>query len=409
TGDSDLVGDISSRSQDSDENSPSGDLKFDDRQTSTDAHDESPPQSEAARTQAPGTGAAEEGVSDSCEDEASGDAAAAAPEAAADDKDDESDSKFDHLVYDIVRSNQESTVTNAETTSAEPHDAHAAAGELAEKHKVERQGRSRWMGPLAGLLETAGKKITSVAGKPDVAANPRVGGLAGEAAASSSKASQPEESRRYRSKLAFWDPNSPHYNDLGKPYDFPSLKADKYKVLRQELLKLEGSMGNLCSPHSEPFRATVEADCDICGVGTVTLHIEIVEEFVRDLLALTEELSLDVLDYAGRKGMFTVQATVGEVATAAASDVATAGTSRGTKSEMSEEAGSLKGAPKALHQRHSDKVLQRKSLFGREKSTNAPGEPPAKASVGTESKQTALAIPAAAVAFVPAAEDINLT
>ncbi|CDJ62768.1 hypothetical protein ENH_00024900 [Eimeria necatrix] len=265
TGDSDLGGDISSRSQvgvgnlhskcigpnrfvprvvsvsplcstpsvrfwrvtqDSDENSPSGDLKFDDRQTSPDAHDESPSQSDAASTEAPRTGAAEKGVSISCEDEASGDTAAAAPEAAADEEDEDSDSNCDHRVYDIVRSDQEGTVTNAEATSAEPHDAHAAAGELAEKHKVERQGRSRWMGPLAGLLETAGKKITSVAGKSDVAANPRVGGLAGEAAASSSKASQPEESRHYRSNLAFWDSNSPHYKDLGKPYDFPSLKAD---------------------------------------------------------------------------------------------------------------------------------------------------------------------------------------
>ncbi|CDJ67930.1 hypothetical protein ENH_00044840, partial [Eimeria necatrix] len=47
-------------------------------------------------TQAPGTGAAEEGVSGSYEDEASGGAAAAAPGAAADDKDDDCDSKFGH-------------------------------------------------------------------------------------------------------------------------------------------------------------------------------------------------------------------------------------------------------------------------------------------------------------------------
>ncbi|CDJ67243.1 hypothetical protein, conserved [Eimeria necatrix] len=316
TGDSDLVGDISSHSQDSDENSPSGDLKFDELETSPDAHDESPPQSEAASTQAPGTGAAEEGVNDSCEDEASGDAAAAAPEAAADDEDDDSDSNFGHLVYDVVHSGQESTVTNAETTSAEPHDAHAAAGELAEKHKVERQGRSRWMGPLAGDLETAGKKITSVVGKSYVSANPRVGGLSGEAASSSSKASQPVESRGYRSKLALGDSNSPHYKDLGKPYDFPNLKADNYAFLRAKLLMLQAHLDSLCSPHDKPFQAKVEADCNIPGVGTVTLHIEIVEEdvknqnflsqFARDLLALIEELSLKVLKHAQQtKRMWT--------------------------------------------------------------------------------------------------------
>ncbi|CDJ65872.1 hypothetical protein ENH_00011280, partial [Eimeria necatrix] len=214
TGDSDLGGDISSRSQDSDENSPSGDLKFDDRQTSPDAHDESPPQSEAASTQAPGTGAAEEGVSDSCEDEASGDAAAAAPKAAADEEDYDSGRNCGHFVYDVVRSDQESTVTNAKATSAEPHDAHAAAGELAEKHKVERQGRARWIGPLAGPLETTGKEKAGVAAKPDVAANPPAAQAADETAASSSEAPEPEKGRRHFTKLALGDSNSPHYRDL---------------------------------------------------------------------------------------------------------------------------------------------------------------------------------------------------
>nr|AET50657.1 hypothetical protein [Eimeria tenella] len=136
------------------------------------------------------------------------------------------------------------------------------------------------MGPLAGLLETAGKKITS--GNSDVAANPTPEEAAGETAASSSKAPQPQEGRRHYTKLALGDSSSPHYRDLGKPYDFPNLKALNYTELRQELLKFAESMGNLCSPHSEPFRATVKADCDICGVGTVTLHIEIVEENMKN-------------------------------------------------------------------------------------------------------------------------------
>ncbi|CDJ67801.1 hypothetical protein ENH_00041990, partial [Eimeria necatrix] len=207
TGDSDLGGDISSSSQDSNEDSPSGDLRIDERQTS------------------PGASAVEERVSRSCEDEAYGGAAAAAPEAAADDEDDDSDSNCGHLVYDVVRSDQESTVTNAETTSAEPHDAQAAAREAAEKHELERQGSARRMGPVAGLLETAGKKITSVAGKSDVAANPAPEEAAGETAASSSKAPQPEKGRRHFTKLALGDSNSPHYRKLGKPYDFPHLKA----------------------------------------------------------------------------------------------------------------------------------------------------------------------------------------
>ncbi|CDJ43394.1 hypothetical protein ETH_00013500 [Eimeria tenella] len=331
TGDSDLGGDISPPSQDSDEDRPSGDLKFDDGQTSPDAHDEYRPQSDAASTQAPGTGAAEEGVSSSWEDEAPGDAAAAAPEAAADDEDDDSNSNCGQLVYDVVRSDQESTMESAESTGVEPHDAQAAAGEVAEKHKLERQGRARWMGPLAGLLETAGNKISRIAAKSDVTANPAAGELAGETAASSSKASQPQEGGRFTSKLAFGDSNSPHYRDLGKPYDFPNLKALNYTELRQELLKFAESMGNLCSPHSEPFRATVKADCEICGVGTVTFHIELVEEdmknqgalsklrgrlfsdnpfskrfaerFARDLLALVEELSLEVSEHAQRTEM----------------------------------------------------------------------------------------------------------
>ncbi|CDJ66530.1 hypothetical protein ENH_00021640 [Eimeria necatrix] len=238
TGDSDLGGDISSRSQDSDEDSPSGDLRF--------------------NAQALGTGAAEEGVSRSCEDEASGGAAAVAPKPAADEEDDDPDSKRGH----------------------------PAAGKECGKHTVERQGRARWMGRVAGLLETAGKKISSVAAKSDVAANPAAGGVAGKTAASSSKAPQPKERSLYYPKLEFWDLYSPHYRHLGRPYDFPNLKADKYKVLRQELLKLEESMGNLCSPHSEPFRARVKADCDIRGVGTVTLHIEIVEEGPKQIEAI---------------------------------------------------------------------------------------------------------------------------
>ncbi|CDJ62303.1 hypothetical protein ENH_00012290 [Eimeria necatrix] len=276
TGDSDLGGDISSRSQDSDEDGPSGDLRF--------------------NAQALGTGAAEEGVSRSCEDEASGGAAAAAPKPAADEEDDDPDSKRGH----------------------------PAAGKECGKHTVERQGRARWMGPLAGFLETAGKKISSVSAKSDVAANPAAGGVV----------------------------------------------------------------------------ATVEADCDIRGVGTVILHIEIVEEFTRDLLALTEEMSVAISRYAERTRSFkadlkdstdrggeqgepkqnaaiqagnrasgfsandlvgpvpTLQATVGDAATPAASDEVTAGTSGGTKNEAPQEAGSPKGAPQSLHKGDFDLAIQ---------------------------------------------------
>nr|AET50764.1 hypothetical protein [Eimeria tenella] len=294
-------------------------------------HDESLPLSDVASTQVPGTGVTEEGVSGSCEDEASGDATAAAPEAAVDDEDGVSDSNCGHLVHDFARNDQESTVNNAESTRAEPHDAQAAAGEAAEKHKVERPGRAKWMGQLAGLLETAGKKLTGVAGKSDVAANPTPEEAAGETAASSSKAPQPQEGRRHYTKLALGHWNSPHYRKLGKPYDFPHLKALNYIELRKELMNFAESMGNLCAPHSEPFRATVKADCDIRFVGIVTLHIEVTEEdmenqsslgqfrrrvvsenpfsrrvperFTRDLLALIEELSLTVSEHAQRAGM----------------------------------------------------------------------------------------------------------
>ncbi|CDJ62677.1 hypothetical protein, conserved [Eimeria necatrix] len=138
------------------------------------------------------------------------------------------------------------------------------------------------MGPVAGLLETAGKKITSVAGKSDVAANPAPEEATGETAASSSKAPQPEKGRRHFTKLALGDSKSPHYRDLGKPYDFPHLKALNYIELRQELLKFAESVGNLCSPHDEPFRAMVKADCNIPGVGAVTLHIEVVEKEMKN-------------------------------------------------------------------------------------------------------------------------------
>ncbi|CDJ67433.1 hypothetical protein ENH_00036340, partial [Eimeria necatrix] len=75
---------------------------------------------------------------------------------------------------------------------------------------------------------------------------------------------------------------------------------------------------------------TVKADCDIPGVGAVTLHIEVVEKdmknhssldqawrrlisenpfsirvperFTRDLLAVTEEMSLTVSEHAQRSG-----------------------------------------------------------------------------------------------------------
>ncbi|CDJ66919.1 hypothetical protein, conserved [Eimeria necatrix] len=310
-------------------------------------------------TQAPGTGAAEESVSGSYEDEASGGATAAAPGAAADDKDDDCDSKFGHR----------------------------AAGKECEEHRAERPGRARWMGPLAGLLETAGKKISRTYAKANAAANPTVGGVA---------------------------------------------------EVRQELLKLEESMGNLCSPHREPFRAKVEADCNLRGIGTVTLHIEIVEVSTRDLLALREELSVAVTHYArpirlrnGRTESYfimlekpavsastgkvslelfgdpsachfrikadpkdstdrggeqgepkknaalragsrssgfsandlvdpgrTVQATVGDAATPAASGVVTAVTSEGTKNEALEETGSPKGAPQALHKGDINLSLQ---------------------------------------------------
>ncbi|CDJ66661.1 hypothetical protein ENH_00023370 [Eimeria necatrix] len=86
--------------------------------------------------------------------------------------------------------------------------------------------------------------------------------------------------------------------------------------------------------------------------------------------------------------MRTAQATVGDAATAAASDVATLGASRCTKSEASEAAGSPKGVPNSSSKRHFEKLLQGVSWFGGEKSTSVSGEAPAKASVGSESKQT---------------------
>ncbi|CDJ65873.1 hypothetical protein ENH_00011290, partial [Eimeria necatrix] len=457
-GDADLDGDTSSLSSDADENTPCGDLRNNNRRTSPGVHDESPPQLDAASTQAPGTGAAEEGVSSSCEDEASGDAAAAVPEAAGDDEDDDSNSNCSTPLYDIVCSGRGRTSNDGESTSAEPQGAQAAPGRESVERKMDRLGRARWVGPLAGLLESAGKKISRTAPKSAVAASPATAGIAGETATRSSEAPQPEGEWRFNAKLAVGDSKSPHYKDLRKPYDFPNLKAHNYAELRKVLLKLAESMGNLCSPHSEPFCATVKADCDICGVGTVTFYIQFEEEemksqsslaqlkgkifsnnpfskrfperFTRDLLALTEELILTVSDRAqktkwikpdaeggadrdGEQGerktdapiqagsraggssanelvgpMRTAQATVGDAATAAASDVATPGTSRCTKSEASEAAGSPKGVPNSSSKRHFEKLLQGVSWFGGEKSTSVSGEAPAKASVGSESKQT---------------------
>ncbi|CDJ43393.1 hypothetical protein ETH_00013490 [Eimeria tenella] len=409
--DVDWGGDSSSLSDD-DENNPCGDLRIDDRQTSPGVHDESPPQSDAASTQAPGTGAAEEGVSISCEDESSGDAAAAAPEAAADDEDDDSNSNCSTPIYDIVCSGQGRTSNDGDSKVAEshdapaapgresvkskmgrlrrakwmrplagflesagkkisslaapeaaaddedddsnsncgtpvydivcsgqgrtssdgdskiaaPHDAPAAPGRESMKRKMDRLRRARWMGPVAGFLESAGKKISSLAPKSAVAASPAAGGVAGETAASSSEASQSGDTWSFNAKLAVGDSRSPHYKDLRKPYDFPHLKAENYTELRRELLKLAESIGDLCSPHTEPFQATVKADCDISGVGRVTLYLQIVEEdmkfqrslrklrgriisdnpfsrrfperFTRDLLALAEELSVTVSDRA---------------------------------------------------------------------------------------------------------------